>query len=289
MSRIKLQAPAKINLGLHVLRKRPDGFHEIETIMQMVSLFDDLVMEEGENGIQVVTEQADLPSGKENLVYRAAELLSRETGRTLSARIRLIKRIPIAAGLGGGSSDAAAALVGLNRLWGLRLPTERLMEIAGKIGMDVPFFLFSPTALGRERGEILERLTPPSPPFWILLVNPQFNVSTKWAYEGLKLGLTIKNKHISIRRFTITAVGNGSLENDLEEVTFKEHPVLQEIKDSLKRYGALEALMSGSGPTIFGLFPDNDTAQEARQGLANRQDLRFFLVRTLSAFPAIEL
>ncbi len=159
MSRIKLQAPAKINLGLHVLRKRPDGFHEIETIMQMVSLFDDLVMEEGENGIQVVTEQADLPSGKENLVYRAAELLSRETSRTLSARIRLIKRIPIAAGLGGGSSDAAAALVGLNRLWGLRLPTERLMEIAGKIGMDVPFFLFSPTALGRERGEILERLT----------------------------------------------------------------------------------------------------------------------------------
>ncbi len=286
MNRVTLQAPAKINLGLYVLGKRPDGYHEIESVLQTVSLYDDLIIEEGGKGIQVLTDHESLPAGKENLVYQAAELLSREVGRSPSVRIRLVKRIPVAAGLGGGSSDAAATLLGLNRLWELHYSREHLMKIGCMLGMDVPFFLSTSSALVRGRGEILEPLSPPSPPIWVLLINPGFEVSTEWTYQGLKLGLTIENKHISIRKFTLSAVKDAGLENDLERVTVKEYPILREIKEALGKWGAEVALMTGSGPTLFGLFPDRERALTAQKELVERGDLSVFLVHTLDTLPS---
>jgi 4-diphosphocytidyl-2-C-methyl-D-erythritol kinase len=287
VKRIAMQAPAKINLGLVVLGKRPDGYHEIETVMQMVSLCDTLEIEQSDGGIVLASDSSELPLGRENLVYRAAERLAREAGRTPAVRIRLEKRIPVAAGLGGGSSDAAATLTGLNRLWGLDYPPEKLRALAEELGMDVPFFLFSPTALARGRGERLSPLTPPKPPLWMVLVNPRFRVSTPWAYESLNLGLTTKNKHISMRRFSITTFEDARfpLENDLEGATLEAFPVLREIKESLRELGALAGLMSGSGPTVYGVFPNRQTAASARQVLQRRRELATYLVHTLDALP----
>ncbi len=287
MKRIALQAPAKVNLGLVVLGKRPDRYHEIETVMQMVSLCDTLEIEQGGGGIVLASDSSELPLGRENLVYRAAERLAREAGRAPAVRIRLEKRIPVAAGLGGGSSDAAATLAALNRLWGLDYPPEKLRALAEELGMDVPFFLFSPTALARGRGERLTPLTPPEPPLWMVLVNPRFRVSTAWAYESLNLGLTTKNKHISMRRFSITTFEDARfpLENDLEGATLEAFPVLREIKESLRELGALAGLMSGSGPTVYGVFPNRQTAVSARQVLQRRRELATYLVHTLDALP----
>lgn len=287
MKAIEVQAPAKINLFLHVLGRRPDGYHEIESVMQMVSLYDEISIKQGDAGIKLRTDNPELPEGEENLITRAARLMCSETGRAPALEIRLIKRIPVAAGLGGGSSDAAATLTGLNRLWGGPLPRKRLAALAESLGMDVPFFLHSPTALASGRGERLESLPPPSPPLWVLLINPGIKVATAWAYGALKLGLTRKNKHISIRRFSVAAFEDARavLENDLERVTFKAHPVLREIKKSLLNLGALGALMSGSGSTIFGLFPDRKSATAARQALEAGKGHSAHLVRTLSAIP----
>ena len=284
---ISLQAPAKINLGLQVLRKREDGYHEIETIFQMVSLYDDLTIEASGRGITIETDHPELPVNEDNLIFRAAVLLGKAAGKVPALRIRLTKRIPLSAGLGGGSSDAAATLWGLNRLWGLDYPEEKLMDLSAEIGMDVPFFLYAPSAYAGGRGEILEKIPPPSPPLWVLLVDPGIKMPTKRAYRGLKLGLTIENKHISIRRFSFADLEDARffLENDLEKVTMKEFPLLQEIKVSLKRWGASEALMSGSGPTIYGLFPDRQKAEYARQCFSERKDYSVFLVQTLNAFP----
>ncbi|MDX1763098.1 MAG: 4-(cytidine 5'-diphospho)-2-C-methyl-D-erythritol kinase [bacterium] len=287
MGGIVVQAPAKINLVLRVLGKRPDGYHEIESIMQMVSLYDTLSIEEGGRGILLETDHPDLPVGEENLIVRAARLACDETGRQPALRIGLKKKIPIAAGLGGGSSDAAATLGGLNRLWGEPIAAKRLSVLAESLGMDVPFFLDGPTALATGRGERLEKLPPPSPPLSVLLVNPGIKVSTAAAYGALKLGLTIANKHISIRRFFIATFeeARAVLENDLEQVTLKAYPEIREIKESLLKLGALGALMSGSGSTVFGLFPDLESATTAKRAFAARPDHSVHLAQTLSAVP----
>ncbi len=287
MKRIIVPAPAKVNLGLVVLGKRRDGYHEIETILQMVSLYDTVTIEPGDGGIVLESNHVGLPAAGENLVYRAAERLSREAGREPALRIRLEKRIPVAAGLGGGSSDAAATLAGLDRLWGLNYPSARLRTLALELGMDVPFFLFSSTALARGRGEQLSPLSPPAPPLWMVLVNPGFRVSTPWAYESLNLGLTMRNKHISMRRFSITTFEDARfpLENDLEGATLEAFPVLREIKGSLRELGALAGLMSGSGPTVYGVFPNRRAAASARQVLRRRREFATYLVHTLDAVP----
>ncbi len=288
MNVVKVQAPAKINLGLVVQGKRTDGYHEIETIMQMVSLYDEIVIRKSRRGIQVDTDHPNLPTGEENLVYQAADLLAREMNIVPSVRIRIHKRIPLGAGLGGGSSDAATTLAGLNRLWGLDLSRRRLMDLATRLGMDVPFFLFAPTALARGRGEILTRIPSPSPPLWVLLVDPGIPISTRSVYQGLKIGLTTKNKHISMRRFSVTAFEDAGicLENDLESVTFKKFPLLQEIKESLYDLGALFSLMSGSGSALFGIFPDRPAAHEALKVLKGEKNLSVSPVRTLTAITA---
>ncbi|NOY53890.1 MAG: 4-(cytidine 5'-diphospho)-2-C-methyl-D-erythritol kinase [Deltaproteobacteria bacterium] len=288
MSGLTLSAPAKINLGLLVRGKRPDGYHEIETVLQTVSLYDEIFIEEGGEGIELTLDTPGLPTGKENLVVRAAGRFYREIGKTPHLRIGLKKKIPVGAGLGGGSSDAAATLAALNRLRGNPLPLSRLMELAAELGMDVPFFLFSATALATGRGEKLQRLPSPSPPLWILLVHPGFHISTKKVYQGVKLGLTTKNKHISIRRFLVTTFtrGHSVLSNDLERVTFEAYPRLREIKETILDLGALEGAMSGSGSTLFGIFPDREAACAAGTELENRKGLSVTLVHTLDTIPA---
>ncbi len=288
MRGLTLLAPAKINLGLLVRGRRPDGYHEIETVLQMVSLYDEISIAEGGEGIDLTLDAPGLPEGEENLVVRAARLFCRELGKEPQLRIALKKKIPVGAGLGGGSSDAAATLAGLNRFWGNPLSRERLMALAVQLGMDVPFFLFSATALATGRGEILKALPSPAPPLWVLLVHPVRKISTREVYEGLKLGLTTKHKHISIRRFSVTTFKKGpsELPNDLERVTFKAYPLLREIKESLFELGALGGAMSGSGSTLFGIFPDREAAGAAGRALEQRKDLTVNLVHTLDTIPA---
>jgi 4-diphosphocytidyl-2-C-methyl-D-erythritol kinase len=288
MRSVTVLAPAKINLGLHVLGKRRDGYHEIETILQTVSLYDEIAIEEGGEGVRLSTDHPDLAAGEENLIVRAANLLSKEVGREEPLQIRLVKRIPIGAGLGGGSSDAAATLAALNRLWGSPVSSDRLMQLAVQLGMDVPFFLFSATALASGRGELLEKLPSPSPPLWILLVNPGLYISTQSVYNGLKLGLTIKNKHISIRRFSVTSLRRhrSLLQNDLERVTFEQFPLLKEIKERILERGAVGAAMSGSGSTLFGIFSDRESATQAEWELGKKKGLSVYRVNTLDALCA---
>ena len=178
------RAPAKLNLFLEVLRKRPDGYHDIETVMQTISLYDELTLEAAESEIRLVTDSAEIPRDSENLVVKAAELLSNHTGRALGATLHLHKNIPVSAGLGGGSSDAAAALVGLNRLWALELGRDVLHDLAAELGSDVPFFLYGGTAVCRGRGE---RVTPLAdvPPMTYVVVCPPLTVSTREVYENL--------------------------------------------------------------------------------------------------------
>lgn len=267
---IALKAPAKINLTLRVLGRRPDGYHDIDSVMQMVGLYDDVAVAPGRRSLDVFVEGADLPGGPGNLVYDAATALAKAAGVSTGASIRLTKRIPIGAGLGGGSSDAAAALMALSRLWGLRWTRTRLAELGAGLGSDVPFFFFGPTARVTGRGELVARTTrprlvgEPRPSEWAVLVNPGFSVSTRWAFERLTTGGSI----VTIPRLLEAPVSAPCpVENSLESVTASSYPVIEEIKRWLRDAGAGVALMSGSGPTVFGLFSSRAEAVRARVGL----------------------
>jgi 4-diphosphocytidyl-2-C-methyl-D-erythritol kinase len=267
---IALKAPAKINLSLRVLGRRPDGYHDVDSVMQMVGLYDDVEVAPGRRGLNVFVEGADLPEGPGNLVYEAATALAKAAGVSTGASIRLTKRIPIGAGLGGGSSDAAAALMALNRLWRLRWPRTRLAELGAGLGSDVPFFFFGPTARVAGRGELVARAArprlvgEPQPLEWAVLVNPGFSVSTRWAFQRL----TKERSIVTIpRSFGAPVSAPCPVENSLEAVTASSYPVIEEIKRWLRDAGAGVALMSGSGPTVFGLFSSRAEAVRARVGL----------------------
>jgi len=260
-SALTLLAPAKLNLHLKVLGRRPDGMHELITLMQPLSLADRLVLEPGGEGIRFSCSQAGLQ--EDNLVERAARLWFQAAGREPGVVLRLEKNIPVAAGLGGGSSDAAATLLGLNRLYGEPLARERLHELASRLGADVPFFLYGVTALCTGVGDRVE----PWPHFrcWhYLLVNPGVEVSTAWVYGELDLAWTSRPNLNKIYR---PPSGDRPLEeilvNDLEMVTTRAYPELGAIKEGLCRAGARGALMSGSGPTVFGVFDSAAQAQQA--------------------------
>ncbi len=264
--KLDLRAPAKINWFLSVIRKRGDGYHDISSVMQCVSLFDRISLEHSAS-LELRTDM-DLPA-EQNLVYRAAALLKEWAGYGGGAVISLTKNIPSAAGLGGGSSDAATTLLGLNRLWELNLPVAVLSELAGRIGSDVPFFIRGPLAFAEGRGE---RLTPlslqdPESPVWLLLVKPPLSVSTAWAYGRYVPKLT--KKVIDIKLFCLSLAGKDFVSlrqmvfNDLEEAVSGRYPVIAEIKEALLRSGAAVASMSGSGPTVFGVFGNRDEAVTA--------------------------
>ena len=257
-----LQAHAKINLTLKVLGKRGDGYHQVEMVMQSLILHDILTFTSRPRGI-ILTVQGQAPGGNDNLVYRAAELVQGYSGVHMGASINLKKNIPMEAGLAGGSADAASTIVGLNRLWELNLSTDEMLLLAERLGSDVPFCISGGTVLARGKGEQLTPLNP-APEMGVVLVKPYFGVSTAEIYQKYKLETKNTGRNTAAM---LEAINNrdikviaGNLFNDLESVTVKIHPVLQKIKDQLMAKGVQGTLMSGSGPTIYGLTPDAESA-----------------------------
>jgi 4-diphosphocytidyl-2-C-methyl-D-erythritol kinase len=282
-----LRASAKVNLALEVLGKRADGYHEIATVLQAVDLFDRIVVATADT-LSLHTDDPDLPTDEGNLVMRAARLLQKAAGIETGARIRLQKRIPVAAGLGGGSSDAAATLWGLSRLWRLRWPTARLQELAVELGMDVPFFLGAGRAVARGRGEQLVPL-PGGGGYALVLVNPRVPLSTRevygrvptgWRAEPVGTGRVIE----ALRTRNVNRVA-AALTNNLEGLAEPVLPVIGRMKAALLAAGALGAIMSGSGPTVFGMARSLDHARQIRSRVS-RAGWACWAVRTNSG-PAI--
>ena len=268
---MRLRALAKINLGLDVLRKREDGYHELRMIMQTINMYDQLDIEISKTpGIKITTNLPFIPVNESNLVYKAAKLLMDEFQVEQGITVDLQKFIPVAAGMAGGSSDAAAAMIGVNRLFGLGLSVRELMERGVKIGADVPYCLLRGTALAEGIGDKLRAL-PPCPDCYVLIGKPAISVSTKFVYENLHANELEYHPEIdkmleAIQLHNLNKIAD-CLGNVLETVTIPHYPVIQEIKDHMKEHGALNAMMSGSGPTVFGLFDDKATAENACEAL----------------------
>lgn len=268
---MKLRAFAKINLGLDVIRRREDGYHEVRMIMQTIQMYDQLEMEKKTTpGIDLTTNLSYIPVNENNLVYKAAKLLMDQYHIKEGVSIDLNKFIPVAAGMAGGSSDAAATLVGMNKLFHLGLSREDLMEIGVKIGADVPYCIMIGTALSEGIGEKLTPLSP-MPPCYILIGKPGISVSTKFVYTNLKLNEHTKHPDIdgmlqALKQQDLRGITDRT-ENVLESVTVPAYPVIEEIKNHMKEHGALNALMSGSGPTVFGIFDDKKKAEFACEKL----------------------
>lgn len=277
---IVMQAPAKVNYRLDVVGKRPNGYHDLRMIMQRVNLCDEVTISlVTQPGIRVSCGRAGVPEGEGNIAWKAARALLELAGSDQGIDIGITKNIPVAAGLGGGSSDCAAVLSGLNELLGLGLSCERLMEIGVTLGADVPFFVFGQTALAEGIGELLTPLAK-VPDVWVVLVNPNLPVSTAWVYQNLQLTQRDRLATLS-NSFENVADLCKILGNDLESVTIPAFPVIAEIKRSLLEFGAAGSLMSGSGPTVFGLFEDQATAQQAGAALQQRQDWFVAVVETV--------
>lgn len=278
-----LRTSAKVNLALEVLGKRSDGYHELSTVMQAVDLFDRLTVERAET-ITLETSDAALPTDDRNLVVRAARLLREASGVQAGARIVLDKRIPVAAGLGGGSSDAAATLWGLNRLWGLRWRRERLMALAVRLGMDVPFFLGPGRAVGTGRGEVLKPV-PGVGGYAMVLVNPGVPLSTQEVYGRVPEGWGAKpegtKRMLEALRTRNAAKVAAALTNHLERWVEPAMPVIGRMKAALLAAGALGAVMSGSGPTVFGVARSLDQARQIQRRV-NRAGWSAWAVRTNS-------
>lgn len=277
MDKIQLKALAKINLGLDVLRRREDGYHEVKMIMQTISLCDELELRRTRQpGIQVRTNLPYLPTNENNLVYKAAKLLQDEFGMKEGVSIQLRKKIPVAAGMAGGSSDAAAVLWGMNRMYGLGLSRTALMERGVKLGADVPYCILRGTALAEGIGERLTAL-PPMPKCYLLIVKPGISVSTRFVYENLHANELRPEQHPDVdamvqalKRKDLKALASG-MGNILELVTVPAYPVIEEIRQCILKAGACGALMSGSGPTVFGIFDTQANARKAVQAVRAAQ------------------
>jgi 4-diphosphocytidyl-2-C-methyl-D-erythritol kinase len=259
MASLTLSCPAKVNLFLKVVGRRPDGYHDLVTVMQPLTLADELVLTLAGADIALACNRPDLPLGQENLAVRAAVAFQEAASQTFGVRLQLTKNIPVAAGLGGGSSNAAGVLRGLNRLRGQPLDDGRLHRLARTLGADVPFFLLDGPALGQGIGDRLTPLTLPAD--WFVLVNPGFPVSTAWAYANVQPPFAAPAPVLLHRLAHEVPV--RWLHNDLEAVTLPRYPKLLALKEALVAEGAAGALMSGSGPTVFGIFPEESLALKA--------------------------
>lgn len=268
---ISLKALAKINLGLDVVRRREDGYHEVRMIMQTIHLYDRLdIKRTKESGIQIQTNLSFLPVNETNLIYKAAKLLMDEFSITDGVSVKLDKRIPVAAGMAGGSTDAAAMLFGMNRLFSLGMTKRQLMERGVQIGADVPYCIMRGTALAEGIGEELSQL-PPMVKCPVLIAKPSISVSTKFVYQNLKLDDTTVHPDIDLLIEDIKAKNlydiAAHMGNVLETVTIPNYPVIDEIKKHMLSHGAVGAMMSGSGPTVFGLFDDEAAAKKAYKAM----------------------
>lgn len=274
MKQMELKALAKINLGLDVLGVRENGYHDVRMVMQTIYLYDNVRLEcTDKPGIELACSLFYLPTGPENLAYRAADMLIQEFGITGGVKITLDKHIPVAAGMAGGSSDAAAVLFGMNRLFGLGLTKQELMERGVSLGADVPYCIMRGTALAEGIGEELNML-PAMPKCTVLIAKPPVSVSTKTVYEALDSASILSHPDID---GLIDGLHAGSLSriascmgNVLEQVTIPMHPVIREIKEEMLEAGALGAMMSGSGPTVFGLFRDKACARAAQEKIREK-------------------
>lgn len=285
---LEIKAYAKINLGLDVLGRRPDGYHEVRMIMQTVGIYDTLILKKAEQGIAFSVSMAgegenpsagagEVPDNEDNLGYKAAKLIKETYGITEGVDISLTKRIPVAAGMAGGSTDAAAVLKGMNTLFGLGLSEETLQELGVKLGADVPYCIRGGTVLAEGIGERLTGLSD-APDCYLLVAKPDISVSTKYVYEHLKPDTVKRRPDID---GMIRAIGEGSLdgilscmENVLQSVTEVKYPVISKLKLQMEAEGAEGAMMSGSGPTVFGIFKEKEKAEAAYEAVRRGKDAR---------------
>ena len=285
---MKILSPAKINLFLQVTGKRPDGYHELFSLMCCLDLFDTIMLQFGGDKIVIESSNSLIPLDESNITHQAAALFLKSLKITAGLTIRIEKSIPVAAGLGGGSSNAASVLAGLNRHYGFPFSRSELMSMGLEIGADVPFFLFQKPALASGIGEKLEAYQK-TLPFRVLLLNPGVEVHTAEVYQNLNLRLT-KCKKIITKPSLKQSGFDASLHlcNDLENVTIDKYPEIESLKKQLLKHGALGALMSGSGPTVFGLFSDPHKAEEARQAIGEHTRLDVYMADIINeAFTAI--
>jgi 4-diphosphocytidyl-2-C-methyl-D-erythritol kinase len=280
MKTLRIEAPAKVNYRLDVLRKREDGYHDLRMVMQRIDLCDliDITITDAP-GITVDCNRTGVPDGPGNIAWRAADLLLKAAGREAGIAIEIVKRIPVAAGMGGGSSDGAAVLMGINELLELGFTDRRLMEIGVRLGADVPFFIFKKTALAEGIGDILSPVEH-IPTAWLTIVNPNIHVSTAWVYQNLQL-TSGPNENIIPRFYKSVSDICAILANDLESVTAKRYPIITEIKERLYSAGAIGALMSGSGPTVFGIFDNESLARCTAEKLTHSTEWFAIAVKTL--------
>lgn len=283
MSELQIDAYAKINLTLEVVRRLPDGYHELRTVFQQIELCDQLMLvDDSSIAVQLTCDHATLDAGPQNLVYRAAELMRQHCRRPRGVRIDLCKRIPIGGGLAGGSSDAAAALIGLNRLWQLGLSRSELMAIGLKLGMDVPFCIMGGTALGKGKGEDLRALAD-LPPIDIVVGHPGLSSSTAEAYAGLRPWQMTGGAHTeamvnAVRRGDVPAIAEG-LYNVFEENLMARMPAIGRLKALMIEGGALNASLSGSGSCVFAIAP-SPAAAEAIAASVRREFANVYVTKT---------
>ena len=283
MDEYHIKAYAKINLGLDVIKRLPNGYHQVKMIMQTVDICDELFLEKAASGITLTTDSGELPADKSNLIYKAALLMQEKFGLTEGVRIHLKKNIPIAAGMAGGSADAAAAMKGISRLFGLDASLRQLTDCGVTIGADVPYCLMGGTALAEGIGEKLTAL-PSAPHCYILVAKPAISVSTKYVYEHLDAAGLSYHPDIDGMRAAIEA---GSLQgilsrmgNVLETVTVPAYPIIDTLKRRMCELGAANSLMSGSGPTVFGIFLEHEAAVYAMERLREETSAQQLFVTT---------
>ncbi len=285
---MKLLSYAKVNLYLNVLFKRQDGYHEIDTLFERIGLADEITLTAAKKGIKITTNSKIIPKGPKNLAYRAAKLLKDKYKIEKGLVIHIQKDIPVAAGLGGGSSNAAAVLMGLNKHWNLRLSRKKLIELGSVLGSDVPFFLLEePLARGTGRGEILKKIHAPRIKIWHCLIKPSFGISTKKAYQSLdQSSLTPKKANVKMLLHSIQKGQSSVLEklltNSLEGALNKRVTEILEIKKLLLRHGACASLLSGSGPTVFGIFSSQKKALAAASFFRKHKGWQVFVASTAS-------
>ena len=287
---MKIRAPAKINLSLRVVGKRADGYHLLDTVMVPVSLYDEIDIQQRTTArraaplapVEIRCNHSQVPLGRDNIAYRAAELLMQKTKINRPVCIRIRKNIPIGAGLGGGSTDAAAVLVGLNRMWKLRLSVRQLERLALQLGADVPFFIRAKPARARGIGEKL-RLLPKLRRRWLVLAYPGFPVATAWVYGNLSLKLTKVSVNTSIATpLESLDTLEKLLVNDLEQVAIRRYPEIGRVKTKLSLAGAVAVLMSGSGSSVFGVFRSKRLAERAYRRMRHEEGIQAFLVHVLN-------
>lgn len=285
MKKIEIDSYSKINLTLNILAKRQDGYHNIETIMQSVNLADRIFIKEEKEGIRIKCNHPLVPVDTQSLTYRSAEKILNRYRITKGVKIEINKKIPLASGMAGGSANSASILVGINKLFALNLSNKDLREIGEELGMDVPFCIQNGTALAYHKGEKVIPLPLINPPLWIIIINPGFEIPTKWAYNSLDLDQIKKEKNNieamlkALKERELEGIAKN-LFNSFEELVIEKYPEIGKIKDRLTEEGALGALMSGSGPTVFGIAQNKEQALKIYEKLKPEYKL-IWIVHTI--------